>query len=119
MLQSPLRKLWIDEYSNPAEEADFPNLLNYLPYRNIRFGKAYPAILATTADTDDRVVPDHTFKYVAALQAADIGPKPHLVRIETRAGHGAGKPTNKVIEEIADMWAFAAHWTGLDVQAVS
>ena len=75
----------------------------------------YPAILATTADTDDRVVPGHTFKYIAALQAADVGSKPHLVRIETRAGHGAGKPLDKAIEEIADMWAFAAHWTGLDV----
>ncbi len=56
------------------------------------------------------MVPGHTFKYVAALQAAEIGPKPRLVRIETRAGHGAGKPTDKIIEETADMWAFAAHW---------
>ena len=66
----------------------------------------------------DRVVPGHSFKYVAALQAGDIGSKPHLVRIETRAGHGAGKPTDKVVEETADMWAFAAHWTGLDVKPV-
>lgn len=109
-------KLWLDEYGSPAQEADFRNLLKYSPYHNIQSGKAYPAILATTADTDDRVVPGHTFKYVAALQAADIGDKPHLVRIETRAGHGAGKPTDKIIEETADMWAFAAHWTGLDVK---
>ncbi|QSJ14135.1 S9 family peptidase [Nostoc sp. UHCC 0702] len=109
-------KLWLDEYGSPAQEADFRNLLKYSPYHNIQSGKAYPAILATTADTDDRVVPSHTFKYVAALQAADIGDKPHLVRIETRAGHGAGKPTDKIIEETADMWAFAAHWTGLDVK---
>ncbi len=61
----------------------------------------------------------HTFKYVAALQAADIGPKPHQVRIETRAGHGAGKPTDKFIEETADMLAFAAHWTGLNVKPVN
>jgi prolyl oligopeptidase len=108
-------KTWVDEYGSPAREADFRNLFNYSPYHNIRSGKAYPAILATTADTDDRVVPGHTFKYVAALQAADLGPKPHLARIETRAGHGAGKPTDKIIEETADMWAFAAHWTGLDV----
>ncbi len=108
-------KLWLDEYGSPAREADFRNLLNYSPYHNIRSGKAYPAILATTADTDDRVVPGHTFKYVAALQAAEIGDKPLLVRIETRAGHGAGKPTDKIIEETADMWAFAAHWTGLNV----
>ncbi len=111
-------KLWVDEYGAPAREADFRNLFNYSPYHNIQSGKAYPAILATTADTDDRVVPGHTFKYVAALQAADVGSRPHLVRIETRAGHGAGKPTDKIIEETADMWAFAAHWTGLEVKPV-
>ena len=109
-------KTWVDEFGSPAREADFRNLLKYSPYHNIQSGKAYPAILATTADTDDRVVPGHSFKYVAALQAAGIGPKPHFVRIETRAGHGAGKPTDKIIEETADMWAFAAHWTGLDVK---
>ncbi|WP_414588201.1 prolyl oligopeptidase family serine peptidase [Scytonema sp. PCC 10023] len=109
-------KTWVDEFGSPAREADFRNLLKYSPYHNIQSGKAYPAILATTADTDDRVVPGHTFKYVAALQAAEIGDKPHLARIETRAGHGAGKPTDKVIEETADMWAFAAHWTGLEVK---
>lgn len=109
-------KLWVDEYGSPAREADFRNLFNYSPYHNIQSGKAYPAILATTADTDDRVIPGQTFKYVAALQAANIGDKPHLVRIETRAGHGAGKPTDKIIEETADMWAFAAQWTGLDVK---
>lgn len=63
------------------------------------------------------MVPGQTSKYVAALQAADIGPKPRLVRIDTRAGHRAGKPTDKLIEETADMWAFAAHWTGLQVSA--
>lgn len=111
--------LWVDEFGSPAKEADFRNLLRYSPYHNIQSGKTYPAILATTADTDDRVVPGHTFKYVAALQAADIGAKPRLVRIETRAGHGAGKPTDKIIEETADMWAFAAHWTGLSVKPVN
>ena len=109
-------KLWVDEFGSVAREADFRNLFKYSPYHNIQSGKAYPAILATTADTDDRVVPGHSFKYVAALQAAGIGPKPHFVRIETRAGHGAGKPTDKIIEETADMWAFAAHWTGLKVK---
>jgi prolyl oligopeptidase len=109
-------KQWVDEYGSPAREADFRNLFNYSPYHNIESGKEYPAILATTADTDDRVVPGHTFKYVAALQAAGIRDKPLLVRIETRAGHGTGKPTDKIIEETADMWAFAAHWTGLDVK---
>ncbi len=111
-------KFWVDEYGDAAREADFRTLLKYSPYHNIQPGKAYPAILATTADTDDRVVPGHTFKYVAALQAAAIGAKPHLVRIETRAGHGAGKPADKMIEETADLWAFAAHWTGLDVRPV-
>ncbi|MBW4694414.1 MAG: prolyl oligopeptidase family serine peptidase [Lyngbya sp. HA4199-MV5] len=109
-------KLWLDEYGSPAREADFRNLLKYSPYHNIQSGKTYPAILATTADTDDRVVPSHTFKYISALQAAKIGDKPHLVRIETRAGHGSGKPIDKTIEETADMWAFAAHWTGLNVR---
>ncbi len=111
-------RMWVEEYGDPAEEEAFHNLLAYSPYHNVAEGRDYPAILATTADTDDRVVPGHTFKYVAALQAADIGPRPHLVRIETRAGHGAGKPMDKVIAETADMWAFAAHWTGLEVGPV-
>ena len=109
-------KVWVDEFGDPAQEADFRNLLKYSPYHNIQSGKTYPAILATTADTDDRVVPGHSFKYTAVLQAADIGSKPHLIRIETRAGHGAGKPVDKIINETADLWAFAAHWTGLDVK---
>lgn len=109
-------QLWMTDFGDPAKEADFRNLLAYSPYHNINSGKDYPAILATTADTDDRVVPSHTFKYIAAIQGADLGSKPHLVRIETRAGHGAGKPMSKVIEELADMWAFAAHWTGLNLK---
>ncbi|MGH6862208.1 MAG: prolyl oligopeptidase family serine peptidase, partial [Phyllobacterium sp.] len=110
-------QLWMTDYGDPAIEANFNDLLGYSPYHNIAPGRPYPAILATTADTDDRVVPGHTFKYIAAVQAADIGSKPHLVRIETRAGHGAGKPMNKIIDELTDMWAFAAHWTGLKVEA--
>jgi prolyl oligopeptidase len=69
-------------------------------------GTAYPATLITTADRDDRVVPAHSFKFAAALQAAQAGDKPTLIRIETKAGHGAGKPIAKVIEEVADKWAF-------------
>ncbi|MCA1197359.1 prolyl oligopeptidase family serine peptidase [Sphingomonas sp. R647] len=111
-------RYWVDDYGYPSKEADWKRLRAYSPYHNIQSGKTYPAILATTADTDDRVVPGHTFKYTAALQAADIGPKPHLVRIETRAGHGAGKPTDKVIEETSDLYAFAAKWTGLEVKPV-
>jgi prolyl oligopeptidase len=108
-------RYWVNDYGVPAREADFRALYAYSPYHNLAPGKRYPAILATTADTDDRVVPGHTFKYAAAVQAADLGPKPRLVRIETRAGHGSGKPTDKVIEEAADLWAFAAKWTGMTV----
>jgi prolyl oligopeptidase len=108
-------RYWVDDYGDPGKEADFKLLRAYSPYHNIRSGVDYPAILATTADTDDRVVPGHTFKYMAALQAADVGNKPHLVRIETRAGHGSGKPTDKTISEYADMWAFIGKWTGLEV----
>ncbi len=111
-------RYWVDDYGYPSKEADFRTLYSYSPYHNIKGGRAYPAILVATADTDDRVVPGHSFKYTAALQAADIGDKPHLARIETRAGHGSGKPTDKVIEEAADNWAFAAKWTGLQVKPV-
>jgi len=108
-------RYWIDDYGDPGVEADFRILRAYSPYHNIREGQDYPAILVTTADTDDRVVPGHSFKYAAALQAADIGSKPHLIRIETRAGHGSGKPTDKAIEEGADVMAFLAKWSGLAV----
>jgi prolyl oligopeptidase len=106
-------RYWVDDYGYPDREEDFRILRSYSPYHNIREGADYPAILVTTADTDDRVVPGHSFKYTAALQAAGIGGKPHLIRIETRAGHGSGKPTDKVIEEGADILAFLARWTGL------
>jgi len=109
-------RYWVDDYGNPAVEADWRTLRAYSPYHNIRSGTDYPAILVETADTDDRVVPGHSFKYTAALQAASVGAKPHLIRIETRAGHGSGKPTDKIIEETADAWAFAARWTGMTVR---
>ncbi len=108
-------RYWVDDYGYPSKEADFKVLRAYSPYHNIRSGVDYPAILVTTADTDDRVVPGHSFKYTAALQAADVGDKPHLIRIETRAGHGSGKPTDKVIEEGADILSFLAFWTGLKI----
>ncbi len=110
-------RYWVDDYGDPGKETDFKVLRAYSPYHNIRAGTAYPAILVTTADTDDRVVPGHSFKYAAAIQAADLGPKPRLIRIETRAGHGSGKPTDKTIAEYADLWAFAARWTGLDISS--
>ncbi|UZK67510.1 prolyl oligopeptidase family serine peptidase [Sphingomonas sp. M1-B02] len=108
-------RYWVDDYGRPSEEKDYKRLHGYSPYHNVREGQDYPAILVTTADTDDRVVPGHSFKYTAAIQAVDLGAKPRLARIDTRAGHGSGKPTDKVIEEAADMWAFLAEWTGLKV----
>ncbi|MFZ5747016.1 MAG: prolyl oligopeptidase family serine peptidase [Pseudomonadota bacterium] len=110
-------RYWVDDYGYPSKEADFRVLYGYSPYHNVKDGKDYPAILVSTADTDDRVVPGHSFKYTAALQHAKIGGRPHLIRIETRAGHGSGKPTDKIIEETADLYAFAAKWTGMTVRA--
>ncbi len=105
-------RYWVDDYGYPENEADWRVLRAYSPCHNVRDDTVYPAIVGTTADTDDRVVPGHSFKYAAALQHADIGPKPHLIRIETRAGHGSGKPVDKVIAEAADVQAFLAHWSG-------
>jgi len=110
-------RYWVDDYGFPNKEADFRTLLAYSPYHNIKSGIAYPPMLITTADTDDRVTPGHSFKYAAAVQAANPGGAPHLIRIETRAGHGSGKPVDKQIDEFADMYGFAAHFTGLKVDA--
>jgi prolyl oligopeptidase len=106
-------RYWVDDYGYPNRQADFKNLYGYSPYHNIKSGVNYPAMIVSTADTDDRVVPGHSFKYTAALQAADTGPKPKIIRIETRAGHGSGKPTDKLIEEYSEIYAFLAKWTGL------
>jgi len=97
---------WISDYGSPDNPKEFKALYAYSPYHNLKPGTAYPATLVTTGDHDDRVVPAHSFKFAAALQAAQAGPAPALIRIETRAGHGAGKPTSKQIEESADKWAF-------------
>jgi len=97
---------WCAEYGMPEEEEDFKTLYAYSPLHNLKEGTAYPATMITTADHDDRVVPAHSFKFAAALQAAHQGNNPVLIRIETKAGHGAGKPTTKIIEEAADKWAF-------------
>nr|MBA2635373.1 S9 family peptidase [Sphingomonas sp.] len=107
-------RYWVDDYGYPDKEPDFRTLLAYSPYHNLKPGTSYPPMLVTTADTDDRVVPGHSFKYIAALQAADPNGAPHLIRIETRAGHGSGKPTTKIIEEAADVYAFLARFTGLE-----
>lgn len=108
-------RYWVDDYGYPNREPDFRTLLAYSPYHNIPETGDFPAIMVTTADTDDRVVPGHSFKYTAALQHADLGDRPHLIRIETRAGHGSGRPTSQLIAEYADLWAFTARWTGLEV----
>ncbi|WP_245459879.1 prolyl oligopeptidase family serine peptidase [Rhizobium leguminosarum] len=83
--------LWLGEYGNAAREEDFRNLLSYSPYHNVRPGKPYPAIPVTTADADNRVVPAHSFKCVAELQAADLGTRPRLLRVDT----GAGQPRSR------------------------
>jgi len=106
-------RFWVDDYGTPDNPAEFKALYAYSPYHNIKPGTKYPATLITTADHDDRVVPGHSFKFAAAIQAAQAGNAPVLIRIETRAGHGAGKPTSKLIDEAADRLAFAAHALGM------
>ncbi|TAK59732.1 MAG: S9 family peptidase, partial [Bacteroidetes bacterium] len=97
---------WIDDYGSSDDSTQFKNLYSYSPLHNIREGVQYPATFATTADHDDRVVPAHSFKYMATLQEKYKGENPVLIRIETKAGHGGGKPTTKQIEEWTDMYAF-------------
>jgi prolyl oligopeptidase len=103
---------WVPEYGTPENKDEFEALYAYSPYHNLRAEK-YPATLITTADHDDRVVPAHSFKFAAALQNDQRGEKPVLIRIETRAGHGAGKPTKKQIEEAADRLAFLTKELGM------
>lgn len=97
---------WVSDFGSPDEPEQFKDLLAYSPYHNLKPGTAYPATLITTGDHDDRVFPAHSFKFAAALQYAQGGSPPILIRIETKAGHGAGKPIAKLIEEAADRWAF-------------
>ncbi|MBW4462674.1 MAG: prolyl oligopeptidase family serine peptidase [Nodosilinea sp. WJT8-NPBG4] len=104
---------WESDYGSPQNEEEFRALYAYSPLHNLEPGTAYPATLISTADHDDRVVPAHSFKFAAALQAAHGGEAPVLIRIETKAGHGAGKPTAKVIEEVSDKWAFLAANLGM------
>ena len=99
-------RFWVDDYGSSENPEEFQALYAYSPYHNAQPGTDYPAILVTTADTDDRVVPGHSFKYAAAMQNAQRGEAPVLIRIETRAGHGAGKPTDMIIRDYADRWAF-------------
>jgi prolyl oligopeptidase len=99
-------QFWRDEYGYIEKEDEFKSLLAYSPYHNIKKGTHYPPTLIMTADTDDRVVPMHSFKFAAAMQRAQAGDGPILLRIETRAGHGAGTPVKKQIENATDRWAF-------------
>ncbi|MDX1953236.1 MAG: prolyl oligopeptidase family serine peptidase [Verrucomicrobiota bacterium] len=104
---------WTSDYGSADNPEEFSALLKYSPLHNLKPGTAYPATLITTADHDDRVVPAHSFKFAAALQEAHRGPNPVLIRIETKAGHGAGKPTAKIIEEAADRYGFLAEVLGV------
>jgi prolyl oligopeptidase len=106
---------WTSDYGSPEDAKEFKALLAYSPYHNLEAGTAYPATLITTGDHDDRVFPAHSFKFAAALQAAQAGAAPALIRIETKAGHGLGKPTSKIIEELADRWAFVVRNLGMEV----
>jgi prolyl oligopeptidase len=97
---------WVSDYGTPDDPEQFKTLYAYSPYHNLRPGTVYPPTLVTTADHDDRVVPGHSFKFAARLQACQGGEAPVLIRIQTKAGHGFGKPTAIQIEEITDIYAF-------------
>ena len=104
---------WTADYGSPDDPELFPVLYAYSPYHNVKPGTRYPSTLIITADHDDRVVPSHSFKFAAALQAAHAGENPVLIRVETRAGHGGGKPTEKIIEEATDELAFLVRELGV------
>ncbi len=110
---------WVPEYGSAASDdpAEFKALLAYSPLHNLKAGTAYPPTLVTTADHDDRVFPAHSFKFAAELQRVQVGPNPTLIRIETRAGHGAGTPTSKRIEQAADKLAFVVQHLGVNLPA--
>jgi len=99
-------RFWVDDYGSAENAEEFKALLAYSPYHNLKNHSKYPPTLATTADTDDRVVPGHSFKFAAEMQHRQKAAAPALIRIETSAGHGGGTPTSKLIEQWADLWAF-------------
>ena len=101
---------WESDYGSPEKPEDFQVLVKYSPYHNIERGECYPPTLITTSELDDRVVPSHSYKFAARMQAAQNCTNPILIRIETRAGHGAGTPRNKTIEYISDVYGFALHY---------
>ena len=104
---------WAVEYGNADSAKQFPYLYKYSPYHNLKQGVSYPATLVTTADHDDRVVPAHSFKFAARLQEYHTGANPVLIRVDVNAGHGAGKPTSKQIDEATDIWSFVMHNLGM------
>jgi len=105
---------WAYDYGTVEDSKEmFAYLKGYSPVHNLKPGVSYPATLVTTADHDDRVVPAHSFKFAATLQENQVGNKPTLIRIETNAGHGAGKPVSKTIEEMADIFAFTLYNMGV------
>ncbi len=106
---------WTSDYGSSDNADDFKALYAYSPLHNLKPGTKYPPTLIATADHDDRVVPGHSFKFAATMQADQAGTAPVLIRIETKAGHGAGKPISKIIDETADEWAFVAHNLGMSV----
>ncbi|HEU4508837.1 MAG TPA: prolyl oligopeptidase family serine peptidase [Pyrinomonadaceae bacterium] len=108
---------WVSDYGSSENPEEFKALYAYSPLHNIKPGTSYPPTMITTADHDDRVWPGHSFKFAAAMQAAQAGDAPILIRIETKAGHGAGKPTSKIIEEAADRWAFLVKIFGMKTGA--
>jgi prolyl oligopeptidase len=108
-------RAWVSDFGSSDNAEEFKHIFAYSPLHNIKAGTKYPAVLVTTADHDDRVVPAHSFKYAATLQAAQGGDAPVLIRIETRAGHGAGKPTAKIIEEVSDRWGFLVRNLGVSL----
>jgi prolyl oligopeptidase len=100
-------KAWVTDYGSSEASADqFKYLFAYSPYHNIKEGTVYPPTLVMTSDHDDRVFPAHSFKFAAALQRAQAGDAPVLLRVQTKAGHGAGRPTEKIIDDVADRYAF-------------
>lgn len=106
---------WVSDYGSPEDPEDFAVLRKYSPYHNIEAGKSYPAVMIATGDHDDRVYPAHSFKFTAALQRAQAGSVPVLLRVERRAGHGLGKPTAKLIDEFSDLWAFLVDQLGIEL----
>jgi len=111
-------RFWVDDYGSADDPEEFKALHAYSPYHNLKEGVKYPPTLVTTADTDDRVVPGHSFKFAARLQEAHAGDAPVMIRIETKAGHGAGKPTAKIIEEYTDVWSFLVRNLGMTIRQV-